>query len=313
MKINGSWFEFQHGGGWEAKYWNPQFMQFSAEQWKTLIKDIAGIGMEYLVLMSSALGGKTFYESEYAEEYPIACRNLLPLLLETAEKLDLKVFVANDFFGDWSNPVAMMTDSNIREARDRRSAEIVERFGHYRSFYGWYWPNEAAIHPYYEEFFIDYVNHNSALAHQLTPGKKTLIAPYGTFRAKTDDAFIDQLERLDIDYIAYQDEIGVRKSNLDWTPYYFEALRRAHDKAGRSKLWADVEVFHFEGEVYKTALLPAPFERVKAQIDGISQFVDRILIYQSPGLMSRPGSIASTGTASEQLYTAYAEHLKRQG
>jgi hypothetical protein len=32
--------------------------------------------------------------------------------------------------------------------------EIARQYAHYRSFYGWYWPNEAALGPYFTDEFI---------------------------------------------------------------------------------------------------------------------------------------------------------------
>jgi hypothetical protein len=74
--------------------------------------------------------------------------------------------------------------------------------------------------------------------------------------------------------------------------------------------WADVEVFDFEGDVYKSALIPAPFERVKKQLQVASDFVDKILIYQFQGMMNKPGSRAFAGhPQSTVLYTDYANWL----
>src|SRR5690606_40438609 len=50
--------------------------------------------------------------------------------------------------------------------------------------------------------------------------------------------------------------------------------------SGRNELWADVEVFEFEGDVYRSALLPAAPERVLAQLEAVSEFVEKIFIYQ---------------------------------
>ena len=97
--------------------------------------------------------------------------------------------------------------------------------------------------------FINYVNLCSARCHLLTPDKKTLIAPYGTNLVRANDKFIGQLTELDVDFIAYQDEVGVRKTKVDKTERLFEKLRVAHDKAGRAELWADIELFDFEGMV----------------------------------------------------------------
>ena len=138
---------------------------------------------------------------------------------------------------------------------------------------------------------------------------KTLIGPYGTRDVIADDQYVRDLERLDIDFMAYQDEVGVQKTRLDESAGFYEALKRVHDKAGRAKLWADVEVFEFEGQVYHSALLPAPFERVQKQLEAVSPYVEEILIYEYPGMMNKPGSAAFAGhPSSTKLYTDYMNY-----
>ena len=308
--IKGTWFEFRHLGTPEGKYFNPALESFSPEQWKAQIADIKSLGMEYLVLMASAINNETFFESPNHTSYKMVTQNLMDVLLDTADELDMKVFVGNDFVDRWQDPWKMITDEDIFARREIYTHELAERYAHHKSFYGWYWSNEAEIYPYFAEEFITYVNRNTELANKLTPGKKTLIAPYGTFRVKADDHFVNQLERMNVDIIAYQDEIGVKKSVPFWTPRYFESLRKAHDRADRcGALWADMEVFTFEGDVYTSALLPAPFERIKTQMQGIQDFVDEILIFEYQGMFSRPGSIASTGLGPEKLYSDYAAYV----
>ena len=136
------------------------------------------------------------------------------------------------------------------------SCTYKSRNRYYDSFYGWYYPDETGIHDYYEQEFIDYVNSKTAFSKQLNPNLKTLIAPYGTNHVKTDEKFVEQLKYLDVDFVAYQDEVGVKKSTVDETSSYYKQLKKAHDLAKKSKLWADVEIFDFEGDVYKSALLP---------------------------------------------------------
>lgn len=310
--INGSWFEFQHCFEVEGWRWNRVFRHFTHEQWAELLGEMAAAGMEYIVLMGSAIANQTFYASRHFESYDrLDHPNPLPAVLAAADKLQLKIFVANDFFGDWRNPEAMFTDPAVMKLRQTATAELAEMFAAHSSFYGWYLPNEASIFPYFSERFIDYVNGESALIRQLTPGKPILVAPFGTFRSKPDKVFCRQLERLDADIVAYQDEIGVRKANVDWTPYFFEQLRLAHDQVGRSAIWADVEAFRFAGKVYQSALVPAPFERLQTQLEAVAPFVDNILIYQYPGLLARPGSTVSPfGAAAERLYTRYMAYRK---
>ena len=104
----------------------------------------------------------------------------------------------------------------------------------------------------------------------------------------------------------------MRKSLPTQTPAYYESLRKAHDKAGRAALWADMEIFEFEGEVYKSALIPAQMERIERQIQSIAPYVDEILMYQYLGMFNRPDTNAFCGHPdSTRLYTEYANWLKK--
>ena len=140
-----------------------------------------------------------------------------------------------------------------------------------------------------------------------------MIAPYGTRVAVPNDKYVKQLESLDVDIVAYQDEVGVQKSKVSETAAFYEGLHRAHARAQKAAIWADVEIFQYEGEVYKSALLPAPFDRVRRQLEAVSPWVETILVYQYQGMMNKPGSQAFAGSpASTVLYTDYMNWLKSQ-
>jgi hypothetical protein len=205
----------------------------------------------------------------------------------------------------------MIVDPDIHCRRMQSMKELAELYGHHKSFFGWYWPNEACIEGHFQEEFIKYVNLCSAEARRLMPASKTLIAPYGTRNVCADYKYVNQLERMDIDIIAYQDEIGVRKTKLPELARFYESLRKLHNKVPQRAFWADVEVFDFEGDAYKSPLIPAPFERVEKQLLIAADFVDKILIYQFQGMMNKPSSPAFAGhPESPVLYTNYANWLK---
>jgi hypothetical protein len=306
----GSWFEFQHHSTVEGVDWNPQCVRFTAEQWDAKIKEIAEVGMEYLVLMATAVYYRSFYPSKIYPQWQLACSDPLEAVLSAADKYGIKFFIGGGFYGDWTSPNIISDPIGTKQSL-QAIEEIAEIYAHHKSFYGWYWPNEAFINKHFSEQFIKYANTSSQLARNLTPKAKILIAPYGTRLAVPDDKYVQQLSSLDVDMIAYQDEIGVRKSTKDETPSFYEGLRKAHDRAQRSAIWADVEIFEFEGEVYHRALLPARFERVQRQMEAVSPFVDKILVYQYQGMMNKPESEAFCGSpASTTLYTAYINWLR---
>jgi hypothetical protein len=289
----------------EGVDWNPALARFTAAQWDVKVKEIAEAGIEYLVLMATAVYYRSFYKSAIFPKWELACDDPLEAVLAAADKYGVKFFVGGGFYGDWES-AATISDMVAEKRRLRSIEEVAGRYGHHASFYGWYWPDEAEISPRYSAEFLRYVNANSRVARQVKPEAKIMIAPYGTRVAIPDEAYVRQIDAMDVDIVAYQDEVGVRKSKVSETAAFYEGLRKAHDRSRKAKIWADVEIFEFEGEVYKSALVPAAFERVRQQLEAVSPWVDQILVYQYQGMMNKPGSEAFAGSAaSTRLYTDY--------
>jgi len=303
--IIGSWFEFQHHATVEGVDWNPACLRFTAQQWDAKIKEISETGMEYLVLMATAVYYRAFYDTTIFAKWNMVCPDPIEAVLAAADNYKVKFFVGGGFYGDWESDTTI-SDPVAAKKRLQAMEELAGRYAHHPSFYGWYWPDEAFISPYYSPEFISYVNTCSKLARQLTPSARIMIAPYGTRIARPDDNYVRQLDAMDVDIIAYQDEVGVRKSKVTETSAFYEGLRKAHDRAQKATMWADVEIFEFENEVYKSALLPASFGRVLKQLEAVSPWVDQILVYQYLGMMNKPGSEGFAGCpVSTQLYSDY--------
>jgi hypothetical protein len=309
--ISGSWFEFQHHATVEGVDWNPACARFSAEQWDAKIKEIAEVGLEYLVLMATALYYRAFYATQIFPKWQLACPDPTEAVLTAADKYKVKFFIGGGFYGDWESE-NIISDPVAAKKRIRAIEELSRLYSHHPSFYGWYWPNEAFINQHYSSEFMQYVNDCSHVARQLTPHAQIMIAPYGTRVAVPDDEYVRQLDAMDVDVVAYQDEVGVRKSKVNETSAFYEGLRRAHDRSRKAAIWADVEIFEFENEVYKSALLPASFDRVLRQLEAVSPWVDKILVYQYQGMMNKPGSAAFAGCAvSTKLYSDYEDWRSR--
>lgn len=315
--IKGSWFEFQHHNIPEGKYWNPICRHFSEEQWREKVREMSSIDMKYIVLLCSSLVYKEYAESYFDSGiYPFAkdfaCQNPIEVILDEAEKQDMKIFMSVGYYGFWENSYDNMINPDVTKRAFVAMEKLYSQFGHFKSFYGWYYPDEVCINKYFNEDFIKYVNTYSEFGRSFNKKLKTLIAPYGTNILTADDKYVSQLEIIDADFIAYQDEIGVRKSKPEQTEAYFASLKKAHDKAGRAKLWADMEVFEFEGDVYRSPLIPAAMERIERQLKSISPYVEEVLCYEYLGMFNKPGTIAYCGHPdSVKLYRDYTDFLKR--
>lgn len=307
--IRGSWFEFQHHATVEGVDWNPALVRFTAEQWEAKIEEIAGLGLRYLVLMSTAVYYRAFFDTPIYAKWQLECADPLEAVLSAADRHNIKFFIGGGFYGDWRSSGIITSQKDMKE-RLQAMEELTSRYGHHRSFYGWYWPDEAAITPYFSNEFIRYVNSCSRLARQLKPRAPIMIAPYGTRNAVNNDRYVRQLDAMDVNIFAYQDEVGVQKSTPEETPRYYETLRKAHDRSRKAKLWADVEIFQCQGRVYHSALMPGPFDRILRQLEAVSPWVDEVLVYQYLGMMNKPDSVAFAGCQeSAKLYTDYANWL----
>ena len=311
-RIDGTFFEFRHHNTPEGKYWNPALEKFEGTDWRRKVREISELGMEYIVIMATALYDKCYFKSEVFPFAETICADPIEEVLDEADKCGVKVFLGNGFYGDWRKAGNNIKDKEVIARSFRAMEELAMLYGHHESFYGWYFPDETCIILKFSGDFVKYVNLCSAHCHSLTPEKKTLIAPYGTNLALANNRYVRTLAELDVDFIAYQDEVGVRKTKVDRTKRIFEKLRKAHDKAGRSQLWADIELFDFEGMVYKSALIPADFDRIRKQIENVAPYADKILSYQYLGLMNPAESLSFSGhPTSAKLYEDYKNYIGR--
>jgi hypothetical protein len=277
--------------------------------------DLAAIGQEYLVLVCSFSGpkGRTcVYPSKVAEDVvKLGCEDPLEAVFTAADKHGLKIFATNDFYNSVELDDAF--DEDCIRARNIILEELNQRYGHHASFYGWYLSKESYLCPYFKEDFIRYVNESAEIMRKIKPEAKILIAPYGTRLARYDEAMVDQLRRLDCDIIAYQDCVGCLANSISESEIAFSNLRKAHDAAGRSALWADVETFEWDnGENrHDSRLIPTSWGRLEAQLGAVSPYVDNILVFSFQGLLTNPNSLAYCGyEESAKLYAAYTSWLQ---
>ncbi len=309
-KIDGTFFEFRHHNTAEGKYWNPALEKFSSEDWRQKVREISELGMEYIVVMATALYDRCYFSSEVFPMADIPSEDPIEALLSEADKCSLKVFLGNGFYSDWTKPQKNITDPEIIKRSFKAMEELTALYSHHESFYGWYFPDETCIILNFSKKFVNYVNLCTEQCRIITPDKKTLIAPYGTNLALTNERYIRTLSELDVDFIAYQDEVGVKKTRVDRTERIFERLRKAHDKAGRSQLWADIELFDFEAAVYRSALIPGKIERISRQLENVAPYADKILSYQYLGLMNPGNSPCFAGHPdSLKLYEDYKNYI----
>ncbi len=272
------------------KYTNPLDQDDTDPQvWSAKIAEMKAMGMEYLVFMAVANEGKAFYPSELMDlQYPSWRKSPVDAIMDAAASHGMKVFMSTGWAKD--------QDDNLRDPKIKgRQLEMMEELaGIYRehpAFYGWYLPVEDCLGPVLTDYAVEAVNALTARARELTPSAKILISPYGIFNSDFDDPrYEQQILRLNVDIIAYQDEVGCVREKYPLTRLRenWKKLRTIHDKSD-IEMWANCESFTWErGTNDRTsALIPASFSRLLSQqAAATAGGVDRIISFMMCGIYS---------------------------
>ncbi len=295
LPISGSFIEIEHPNRAERVRTHEALCAFTAASWRGKVRDMHTLGMDTLVLLSTALRAQAYFPFDGFSFPPyLACSDPIEAILSEADRLSMHVYVGVGYYGS-GDSVGNTTDPAVIATALRAMETLFGRYGAHPSFVGWYISDEWCLWDHFDERFIRYINTVCEEASRLCATHRVIVAPFGTHCLQADDTFASQLSRIRADAIAYQDEIGVRKMPPDALAARFEALRRVHERAARAALWADTEIFTFEGDVYRSPLRPAPWERVKAQLEAVAPYADKIIAYTAQGLMEPPDAHAPLG------------------
>ena len=276
------------------KYTNPEGMEMtSPELWRAKIAEMGAMGMEYLIFMAVANEGRAYYPSQLMpHHYPAGSQSPVEAILDAAADHGMKVFMSTGW--------AENQDDNLRIPRIKQRqmdmmAELAGLFGDHKAFYGWYLPVEDCLGPVLTDYAVEAVNALTERARELTPEAKILISPYGIFNSNFDHPnYARQIERLKVDIIAYQDEVGCVREQFP-LPRLRENWKRLAEIHARIpiEMWANCENFTWErGTNDRTsALIPAAPERFVAQLEAASSAgVDRIVSFMMCGIFEAEGS-----------------------
>lgn len=297
------------------KYTNPPYIDNTdSHMWETKVAEMKKMGMEYLVFMSVANEKKAYYPSALMPWiYPEGRKSPVDAIMDAAAEYGMKVFMSTGWAEDQDDN---LRDPRIKARQIEMMTELASLYGSHPAMYGWYLPVEDCFGPVLTDYAVEAVNALTARARELTPGKKIMISPYGIFNSDFDDPrYEQQIARLEVDIIAYQDEIGCVRERYPLTRLRenWKKLRAIHDKTG-IEMWANCESFAWEkGTNDRTsALVPAPFSRfLSQQIAATAGGAERIISFIFCGLFDDPQSPYQLGQPywSAKAYEEYMAWL----
>ena len=308
--VTGTWINLAYQDV-RNKYTNPLYVDTTDPSlWEHKILELSAMGMEYLVFMAVANEGKAYYPSKLMPlAYSAHKKSPVDVIMDTAARLGMKVFMSTG----WANN----QDDNLRDFRIKQRQldmmeELASLYGGHEALYGWYLPVEDCLCPILSDYAVSAVNTLTAQARSLTPDKKILISPYGIFNSAFENPNYErQLARLNVDIIAYQDEVGCVRENYPLVNLRknWEKLRDIHNRLN-IQLWANCETFTWEGNTNdrNSALVPAAYPRLLSQQTIASMLgVGAIISFMFCGIIENPCSIYQLGQPfwSNYVYNDY--------
>lgn len=244
-------------------------------------------GIEYIVFMAVANEGRADYPSHIMPHaYSDDKGSPVSAIIDEAEKYGMKVFLSIGW--------AENQDDNLKrpEILNRQLAimeELADIYGDSKAFYGWYLPVEDCLGPVLPETSVAAINRLVDKVRKLTPGKKTMISPYGFFCSEFDNPkFAQQIRKLKVDIIAYQDEVGCVREEypLPRLRENWKKISEIHEDSG-IELWANCELFTWEKGTNSrsSALIPASMPRIVSQLQAATAGgVKKIISFMTCGI-----------------------------
>jgi hypothetical protein len=325
-RLRGSCFDLAHVNPWDAAYWTDACRFWKEENWRALIRDMHGIGIDTAICTSTALWGRPVfggYEKTVGRPMRFGCDDPLGVCVDEAEKLGMKMFFGVGFRGrcsqvrDYAGMEPPWPDVWFKW-NTALAAALVDRFGGRPCFAGLYIAYEID----FRNFEVDL--YERLVRKYLRPavGKVKLLAAPGNLGVDMPGPQLDGLpklvERTGIDILAPQDYGG--RGSVDYArtvvSQHVEALKRVRKPLADVgvALWSVCEVFGFEsspdGRGYCIA---GPMERIKQQIEMQAPLVEKLICYQYQGIMNRHTDLVNIGhPGTEKLYRDYMAYVKER-
>ena len=315
--IDGAWCGLYHWSEQEGRLWNPELRRFTAEDWTGLVYDMHRAGLNVIILQElfrnqdyygkhhigrQGYAGKAFYPSAlFPGRMPVACADPVEAIMAAADECGMAVLPGVGMYA-WFDFTAGSLDWHRQIA-----AELWQRYGHHRSFYGWYISEEVFGNLHYgkntAEEIVTFFREFREWKNRFDPTLPVMLAP-NCFGVPAARAHWEKLAA-ELDIIC---PFGFhRMPPEDIGPEKAIALFQEIADANGAHLWLDMEIFLFTDD---QALYPRPLEQIIGELACFTGF-EKILCYQYPGLMNAPDARLQPGGASTvKLYGDYLNYYE---
>lgn len=318
--LDGLWVSIRHWSPDESRSFNFGLRQMTDEDWKKHVYEMHKIGVTSVLIQNvlespyyvnqhkmtaDTYDGAAFYDTDIAPRYPkMREKDPIEAILSAADECDMTVFPGVGHFAwfDYS-PESLIWHKRVAK-------DLFEKYGHHKSFYGFYISEESFGDLYYsyppvpdedykniQNFFKEF----TPFVRSLAPTKPVALAPGNKDMHKYEEEWDGILENLDI-LIPF----GFARETSE---YNMPQIAKMCQKHG-THFWCDLEVFKFP--FTDKGLTPKDMDELAKEIRMYDD-LEQIYGYQYTGIINEPGKnhLNLGGKDTEELFSAYYEYQKK--
>lgn len=270
------------------------------KDWRKEFELYAKIGIDTLVIIRAGYQNKCIFESKTIPDLLPVYEDLGELFFSLADEFNL-----NLFFGLYDSGYYWFRRSWWKEVELNEPfiREVADRYGHHKSFKGWYMCHETSKH----DAHIDEIFNHLGAACRAAKDVPILISPYpqgakqGGATFTLEESF-DHWDRIfaetkgAFDICAFQDG----QIHYQELPKFIGGIGELGKKYGVT-IWSNLETFDRDMPI---KFPPADWRYLRFKMEAASAVSDKIITFEFPHFMS-PNSCYP---AAHNLFALYAEY-----
>ncbi len=274
---------------------------WTREIWRLQLEEMMRTGMDTGIMIRVGWNDSAMYDSPVMRTTLHEEDDLVEFLLTEADRIGMKMYVGLfDTYkywplNDWENEVAI---------NERLIEELWERYGHHRSFYGWYISHEGDMkyhqHMIWRPLMLK--------AKSLDASKKILISPRYAGPKYHNPKMTPELHVKHFRYIFDQvgelvDAAAFMDGHVDFRdlPDYLETTSKLCAEYNIS-FWSNLETFDRD---MPWRFPPLEWSKMRFKLEAAQPWAEKIITFEAPHFLSPYSMFPS----AHGLYHRYLEYL----
>jgi len=272
-------------------------------EWRREFELFQKIGIDTAIIIRAGYRNRCIFPSKTLTDLLPVYDDLAELFFSLGDEYGINVY-----FGTYDSGFYWWRRSWWKEVEINKAFldEVVERYGHHRSFAGWYLTHETGKN---DAHIIELFNHIGQHCRTLRD-VPVLISPYpqgakqSGENALTLDESFDHWDRVfaetrgAFDICAFQDG----QVHYQELPVFVQGIKELSDKYGFT-LWSNLESFDRDMPI---KFPPADWRNLRFKLETAAAVADKIITFEFPHFMS-PNSCYP---AAHNLFERYSEFMR---